>query len=925
MTNWKSRLRENLPPLAADPAREAEIVEELAQHLADREAEALATGASAVQARVVAWEEVMDRESLAGAIRREDTSQPPRMDAGPAGGGPAAWWTGLGPDLRYALRRLRRSPGFTAVAVLTLALGIGANTAIFSLVDQLLLRFLPVKNPRELVMLRWRGSFVGSNTGSNAVSYPLFRDIQDHNDAFDGVFCRYALSVSLGYRGQTERVEGELVSGTYFEVLGIRPAIGRLLTADDDRVGGGHPVAVLSYAFWQHRFAGSRDAIGKQLIVNGFPLTIVGVSQQGFDGLEVGASPVVRVPMAMNRQVMPGARSETFNLESRRGRWVNVFARLKSGVTVDRAQASLQPYFRALIQKEAETDLARVPAYDREQFLRSWLQVLPGERGRSDLRRQFGTPLLVLMAIVAFVLLIACANVANLLLARAAGRQREMALRLAMGAGAGRLVRQAIVESVVLSLAGGVLGVLLAVWLDRVLLAFIPADAGVALSAMPDGRVLAFTLAVSLGTALLFGLAPAVKSLRLDVAAALKAESGSLAAAVHKRFRQALVVVQVALSLLLLIGAGLFVRTLMNLRTLDPGFTTRNMIAFSVDPPLNGYTVERTRQFYRDLLARLKAMPGVQSAALGLVRIVDGNEWDTSTKVEGYEAKPGEDMNPYFNAVSAGYFNTLGIPLVEGRDFTAADEASPHKVGIVNETFARRYFGGRSAVGRHFGFDDGPGAVPDVEIVGVVRDAQYQDMREKAQRQVFVVMAQQANAFETNAYVRSSSPPAALFDVVRRTVRDLDPNLPVFGMRSLDQQIDRVLVTERLVATLAGLFGALATLLAAIGLYGLMADTVARRTREIGIRMALGAEAGAVTWLVMRDVLTLVALGCAVALPAAWWLSKMVTGQLYEVAGADPLSTSAAILSLTLVAAIAGYIPASRATRIDPTRALRCG
>jgi putative ABC transport system permease protein len=436
--------------------------------------------------------------------------------------------------------------------------------------------------------------------------------------------------------------------------------------------------------------------------------------------------------------------------------------------------------------------------------------------------------------------------------------------------------------------------------------------------------VLGFTLAVSLSTAVLFGLAPALHAIRVNVGPALKEQATSVTGGAQKRFRQTMVVGQVFLSLLLLIGAGLFVRTLWNLKTLDPGFRADHLIAFSVDPTLNGYTRERSLQFYRSLLDRLRATPAVESVALGLVRIVGGDEWDSTIAVEGYESKPGEDMNPYFNSVSPGYFSTLGIPVVDGREFTVADEADSRKLGIVNESFARHYFGTRSALGRHFGFGAGLGTKTDIEIVGVIRDTKYENMREKPQRQVFVPAFQQEAIFGMSAYVRTAIPPEEMMATVRRTLHALDPNLPVFALRTMDEQIDRVLGTERLVAMLAGLFGVLASLLAAIGLYGLLADGVVRRTREIGLRMALGAPGASVTWLVMRDVLTLVGLGVVAALPAAWAMTRLVKGQLYGVASFDEVSVAAAVIALGIIAAIAGYIPARRATRINPIQALRC-
>src|SRR5437867_5205563 len=731
-------------------------------------------------------------------------------------------------DVRFALRSFRKSPGFTLVAVISLALGIGANAAIFSLLDQVILRLLPVKKPEQLVQLRWQGSHYGSNTGFNALSYPLYRDIRDKNQVFSGVICRYSLPFSFGYEGQTERVEGELVSGNYFEVLGVGAILGRTLAPDDDRVPGGHPVAVLSYDFWRDRFRSNAGVLGQKLTVNGYPITVIGVSQPGFGGVEIGSSPKIRIPVMMKKEMTPGW--EMYSLENRRGRWVNVFARLRPGASMEQAKASLQPLFHSILEMEVQQkEFSAATKYTKDQFLKSTLDVQPGGRGRSWLRFQVTKPLWVLMAMVGLVLLIACANVANLLMARATGRQREIAVRLALGAGRLRLVRQLMVESLLLSFLGGALGLSVAVWSDRLLLNLMPAgDTPLALSATPDMRILLFALAVSVFTCLLFGLAPALQATRVNLASALKESAGAVAGGAHMSFRRALVVAQVFLSLLLLIGAGLFIRSLQNLRKLDPGFRTHNVIAFSIDPALSGYAKARTALFYRDLLARLRTVPGVESAAFAVVRILSGDEWDSSIAVEGYEAKPGEDMNPFFNAISPRYFETIGLPIVAVRDFLLSDLASKHKVGIVNEKFVKRYFGSSTAVGRHFGFGGDPGTKTDIEIVGVVKDAKYMNMRDAIPMQDFVPYDQMDMMTSVTFYTRTRLDPDQMFAAIRRTVREMESSMPLYSMRTLDVQLDQSLNTERLIAFLAAVFGLLATILAAIRLYGGMAYNVGR-------------------------------------------------------------------------------------------------
>jgi predicted permease len=826
-------------------------------------------------------------------------------------------------DLYFALRTFVKSPVFAGVAVLSLALGIGANTAIFTLLDQVLLRMLPVKDPQQLVQLRWEGTHYGSNTGYAAISYPMYKDFRDRNQVFSGVICRYALPLSLGLNGRGERLDGELVSGNYFQVLGVQAALGRVITPEDDRIPDGEPVAVLSYSFWMERFHGDRAVLGRNLLVNGRQLTIIGVSQAGFDGIEVGYSPKIRIPVAMKKAMTPGW--EQYSLENRRGRWVNVFARLKPGVSITQAKASLQPLFHSILEMEVrEKEFAHADAYTKQQFLRSSMDVMPGSRGRSELRRHAASPLWAMMAMVGLVLLIACANVANLLMARATGRQKEIAVRLAMGASRLRLVRQLMVESLLLALAGGAAGLLVAAWTVDLLLRLMSfGNSPLGLSTAPDLRVLIFALAVSCLTGIVFGLIPALQSTRPDLAGTLKESAGAVIGGGHMRMRKALVVAQVFLSLLLLIGASLFVRSLRNLDTLDPGFRTHNVVAFSIDPRLNGYTKERTPIFYRQLLEKLRATAGVESAAFALVRVLANDEWDSSIAVEGYQPKPGEDMSPYYNAISPGYCATLGLKLLAGREFLPSDVGNSHKVGIVNEKWAKKYFGSLNVVGRHFGFGGDPGTKTDIEIVGVVKDAKYDNMRDSMNAQNFVLFDQTDNLFDVTVYVRTQLKPEQMFATVRGTVHDLDANLPVYGMRTLDEQLDQSLVAERLTAFLATVFGFLATLLAAIGLYGVMAYNVGRRTREIGIRIALGAPSPNVLWLVMREVLVMVGLGVAIALPAAWGLARLVQSQLYGIAPSDPMSMAAATFSIVLVAALAGYIPALRATRIDPIRALR--
>jgi predicted permease len=838
-------------------------------------------------------------------------------------------------DLRFAFRTLRKAPVFTAVAILSLAFGIGANTAVFTLSDQILLRLLPVDDPRALVQLAARGFHYGNNRGENALSYPMYIDFRGRQDIFQGVLCRFGLPMSLSFDGRTERVSGELVSGNYFTVLGISPALGRLFSPQDELTAGGHPIAVLSHAFWKSRFAQDPAIIGKTMVVNGHNLTIVGVSRPGFDGVEQGFATQVFVPVMMKAQMTP----LWDQLKDRRSSWVNVIGRLQPGVTVDEAQAALQPFFHSLLEQEVrEPFFAKATSYQREDFLKRTIEVMPASQGRALLRRDSQQPLLVLMATAGFVLLIGCANVAGLLVARAASRQKEIAVRLALGAGRLRVVRQLVVESLLLAFVGGVAGLVLAVVASPFLLTFLPqSDRPLTILATPDWRVLAFNLLVSVAAGLLFGLLPALQATQPNLAPVLKDQAGAVAGGGSSvRLRKLLVVAQVTLSLLLLIGAGLFIRTLRELRNLGPGFTTENLIAFAVDPSLSGYNVERTKLFYSQLLDALKGVPRVRSVGLASIPLLQGWSWDSTVTVEGYADAPGENMNPRFNSISAGYFETLGMTLLSGRDFRPDDsetivhrsfpetgrvELTP-KLVIVNRKLAEHYFAG-DALGRHIGLGSSSSAKADMEIIGIVGDAKYTSVRDDVPRQVFVPFLANPSAGEMTGYVRTEMPADQAFSLVRDEIRRLDANLPVYNLRTLETQVDRSLAAERAVATLSTMFGLLATLLAVIGLYGVMAYTVARRTREIGIRMALGALRGNVLWLVMREVLLLVGVGIALGVPAALGLSRLVEAQLFGIQPHDPLTVVAATAGLALVSAAAGYLPARRATRINPVQALR--
>jgi predicted permease len=822
-------------------------------------------------------------------------------------------------ELRYAVRSLTKSPVFASVAVLSLALGIGANTAVFTLLDHVLLSQLPVRNPGELVQLKEVGAHYGSNTGMNALSYPIYEDFQDQNQVFSGMFCRYQSAVAVSYSGRNERAQAELVSGTYFQVLGIRPALGRLFTPEEDRTRSGAPLAVLGYDHWKTRFAGDPSVIGREILVNDHKLTIIGVAEPGFEGTERLFPTHIYIPIMMAQEI-DGKR-----LDERRYRWVQVFARRKPGVSLTQASASLQPIFHRILAWEVQQkEFAHASAYAREQFQKMTLEVAPGGQGQNVAEQYLAEPLWAVMGMVGLVLLIACANVANLMIARSATRQKEMAIRLALGAGRGRIVRQLLVESALLSLAGGALGFAIAPFTMRLLNGIMPQmDPPVSLITAPNLRLLWFTLAACAFAALLFGLAPALRASRPDLAPTLKDQAGNVAGGGQAGWRKGLVAAQVGLSLLLLICAGLFMRSLSNLKDVNPGFNVHNLLSFSVDPTLNGYKPDRANLFYRQLTHELAALPRVGSAALCVVAPLSFDEWANAIAVEGYGPKPGEDMDSHVNYVSPGFFATLKIPLYAGRDFTEQDAVGAPKVAIVNRKFALHYFGDREAVGRHIGMGSDPGTKTDIEIVGVVGDTKYETLRAAIPGQVFLPYLQNAWAAQMTAYVRTDLGSSQMFPMLRGTVRKLGASLPVYLMKSGERQRDDSLAVEKLAATLASAFGVLATVLAAIGLYGVMAFLVARRTREIGVRMALGAVTGNVVWLVVREVLLMVAIGVAVGVPAALALTRLLGSQLYGIAPGDPATVVFATLGIAAIAALSAYFPARRATRVDPVNALR--
>jgi len=836
---------------------------------------------------------------------------------------------GILDELRAAFRGLINAPLFTLVAVASLALGIGANSAIFSLIDQVILKTLPVERPGELVQVFQSGSHYGSNSGSRMNSYPMYKDFRDQSPIHVGMLCRREISVSVTFQGVSERTGGELISGNYFEVLGVKANIGRLITPADDKTKGGHPVAVLGYDYWKTRFSSDPAIVGKELLVNNNRLTVIGVSSPEYFGLDPTRAVSVRVPIAMKLQMTPGWDA----MEDRRSRWVQVFARLKPGISAQQAQAQLQTQFSALRQMESrDAAFAATAPEVKEKFLKGRLEVEEAANGYSGMRRQIAQPLWILMGIVGLVLLIACTNVANLLIARSMGRRKEFAVRAALGASRWRLMRPLLVESTLLSCMGGAAGLVLAFGLNSLLISFLPpSTTPLRLAAVPDWRVLAFTFGVAFLTGLLFGLFPALSAGRTDAAPALKEEGRGMSTGSSGLVRKALVGVQVALSILLLIAAGLFVRTLQNLKFASTGLVTSRLITFQSEPSLNGYSTERIKQFLREFRQRADGMPGLAKVGIGTIAKMSGNEWDSTVTVEGYKHEPGKMPGPYFDSVTPGYVEAMGMKILEGRDFRDSDANSdtpePRKttwrVCMVNKKFADTFFAGKSPIGYHIGMGGDPGTKTNTEIVGVFSDAKYMNMREDVQLQVLVPLYETAYPASMVAYIRTTSDESTVFGQVRGLMRQMDPNLPIYGMRSFEDQIDTILSTERLMSFLASIFGVVATVLAAIGLYGVLSLAVSRRLREIGIRIALGAETATVISLVLKEIIFLIAGGVAVGIPAAIILSQYVQSQLYGMQATDPMTFTIAVVSLVTVALLAALLPTRRATRVNPIEVLR--
>ena len=817
-------------------------------------------------------------------------------------------------DLRYALRMLRKNPAFSAVVIATLALGIGANAAMFSLTDRVLLQKLPVTNPDQLEVLSTQAPFETEPVSS--FSYPMYQDLRDRNQVLSGLIARGGVSMNVSYGDQNERVSSDLVSGNYFEVLGVRPWAGRLLTQEDDRTPGAHPVAVISYGFWDRRFGKDPSIIGKTILANESPLTIIGVTPPNFYGVYLSSAPDIWVPLMMTPVYNPLPATR---LTSRTHQWLTVMARRKDGVSEAQARASLAVLYHQIRENDA-AQLQGVNEHYRERYVSRQIVVKPGGQGFQTLQKEMSTSLWMLFGATCFVLLILCANLTNLMLARATVRAPEIAVRLALGASRIRLLRQWLTEGLLLSLFGGLAGVFVAIWIRAGLLFFVPAQTRGNLNQPFGWRFAGFIVVISSVVGLLFSLAPAIQAARARATPSLRLESRSFTAAGRLlSLRSGLVLLQVALSLPLLIGAVLLLKSLQNLRAVDTGFSKDNVLIASVNPSLNGYSAEQSRAFFNEVMARTRALPGVRAVSLATDSPLSGGWNQTGISVEGYTPREDEKMDIDATHISGDYFKTLGIPLAAGRDFTAQDTIAGPKVAIINEKLAQYFFRNTNPIGKRISTS----GTLDTTIVGVVRDAKYINLREPMRRHFYLPVMQLPNLFDLSLQISTSGDPASIAGAVRNQVKEIDPHIPVYNVKTLSSQIDQSLIQERLVSWLATSFGILATLLVVIGLYGVVSFSVVRRTREIGIRLALGAQRRHVFLMVMKHGIVLVLGGAFAGTLASIALSRFIGSLLFGISPTNAITFAGAGAGLILVALLACYLPARRATKVNPLEALR--
>lgn len=886
---------------------ESGLDRELRYHLERRIAELEASGLTAAEASRKA------RLELGGLAQIREEVQDVWL---------TRWLRDFAYDLRFSLRSFRRTPAFTITAVLSLMLGIGATTAIYSLVNQVLLHALPVRQPDRLVLFNWKGDPVTTNAfGSyNLISYPVCRDLDNQKQFFDGVFCRALTTVDLSTGGENRPATAEVVSGNYFSVLGVGAALGQVLATDDDHRPGSNPVTVISYDFWKTQLGGAPDVIGREVLVNRHPLKIIGVAARTFHGIDIGDVPALWIPASMSGAAIPDFK----DLLNRRVRWMQVLGRLKEGVTLQTAQAGLQPWFKAMLRDDMRRpEFPVITAERRQNYLNSSLALIPAPEGHSGLMRQMSEPLWVLFAGTAVLLGLACLNVSGLFLARGSARDREIGTRLALGASRGRLARQLLADALLIALAGGALGIAAAPVTVQMLIALLPTrdSALTALHSGLDARLLLFAFLASLAAGVLSGLAPAWQSRRYSFASSLRERAGTGFSGV--RLRKIIVTAQIALTLILVVGAALFVRTLDALLIKGPGFATTSMVSFSVDSRLSGYSQPEGSRLIHQLEDAIRHAPITQQSAIARFPFLTGGSWNNPMTIVSDKRFSTGDHDIKMNAVTPGFFQTMGIRILAGRNFNEHDVSPTAKPAwqpaIVNEAFVRRYLEGRNPLGTRIGTGNGPDVQPNSEIVGVVSNFSYRDVREDSEQAYFPFRDGVSGTF----YIRVHGKAEASFQSLRAIVRSVSPGLAITGLRTVEEQVDRSLNTERILATLSSTFGGIALLLSLVGLYGVMSFVVSKRTREIGIRLALGATRGSAVWLVLRDALAMIVVGMGIGLPVVWILGRFVESQLYGVTPTDPAAIAAAVLALALAGLGAALIPARRASGVNPTDALR--
>ena len=830
-------------------------------------------------------------------------------------------------DIRYGIRGLLKRKAFAAIAVLTLALGIGANTAIFTLVNAVMLKSLPVQKPEELVLFT-----DATNEGTSLedsprtgqwqrFSYASYEYFRDHNQSFQEIAALRSGESPLSVR-QTDaqanaaaRANGHLVTGNYFNVLGVHAARGRVLTPEDDKQGAA-PAAVISHRYWEQQLNSDPSVVGKSFIINGTNFTVVGITPPEFFGVRVRRPPDFWLPLSFHEQI----ELRPSYLTNKEAYWLTLVARLKTGVTMEQAQAAVNLALRQHLTEQAGSELT---AERQKGIQNTYITLAEGQGGISGLRRNYSKPLHMLMAIVGMVLLIACANVGSLLLSRAASRRAEISLRMALGATRRRIIRQLITESMLLAGIGGLLGVLLAQWGVFVLVGLVAPTSP--LDTRPDVGILAFTAGVSILAGILFGLIPAIQASRTDLAGAMKEKSRTKNGLGRLNLSSLMVVLQVGLSMVLLTGAGLFARSLLKLQNEDVGFNRSNVLLVGIDSRLAGYKPTELAALYQQVMERLGTLPTVRNVSMATYAPMSGSSRTSSVKITGYTPQPDEDLTVQDLLTGPKYAETLGVPLLRGRDIEIRDTASSPKVAVVNAAFAEKYFKNQNPIGRTFTFDDETEPVAQLEIIGVIGDIKWDDARDKPEPAVYrpILQIQEQGAYTATIHISTTSDPTPLTSQVRQMINQIDDKLPVFGVTTLDEQLRRNLDQERLIAQLVSFFGALALILACIGLYGVMAHGVARRTNEIGIRMALGARGGNIAWMVIRETLYLVLAGLVIGVPAALVGAKLISAQLFGLRPTDPLTLVGASVVLTIVALLAGYLPARRASRVNPLTALR--